>query len=159
MTKEDFHSMLECALQKMHSDNALLIELKLKEECINAAFCVVLRQVFNSHSCCVELDFDIEYDKHLQDKKSMANLDSVRPDIVVHKRGSNECNFLFVEAKKSYLKPRDRSKLLASTCDPYCYRFAVGLEYHPGKNYYRYCVFEGPSSNGSEFVWLKHEKA
>ena len=45
-----------------------------------------------------EYDVDCEYNRNKDDKKYMGE-SRIRPDIIIHKRGSNENNFVVIEIK------------------------------------------------------------
>lgn len=62
-------------------------------------------------------DVDVEYNRHFNEKKVILLGDRsavVRPDIVVHERGSDENNVVAIEVKKFGADlERDREKLIA----------------------------------------------
>jgi len=52
-----------------------------------------------------EFDIDCEYDRHIDHQKRVENLDSnIRPDIVIHKRGKDDNNLVYIEVKKEQNK-------------------------------------------------------
>ena len=157
MTAENFVIIFQSCLARMRRENQALLDRKLKEECINAAFCTILREEF-SHRLTPhgQLHYDVEYDKQGDDTKWMGTLGSIRPDITIHRRGEASFNFLFIEAKKDYLSLRDKQKLLKALEPPYCYHFAVGLSYLPKTRFSRFCILQrNTTTSVEEISWQR----
>ncbi len=121
-----------------------LLEKKLKEETINHKLAVYLE----NHLCCirtrVKFTVDVEYDKYIDVQKTM-QVDGktfvARPDILIHKRFTNENNLLALEAKKRSISLRDEQKLRGFLDYDYHYRFGLMIAYGiPETNYIRYVL-------------------
>lgn len=86
-----------------------------------------------------ELDVDCEYDKHINNEKRVKNLDSnIRPDIVIHKRGSDN-NLVYIEIKKEQNKTNrniDFKKIIEMTkrTGEYKYKLGVFIDFYKNKN-------------------------
>ena len=87
-----------------------------------------------------EFDVDCEYDKHINDKKKVKNLDSnVRPDIVIHKRGTDNGNLVYIEIKKEQNKTNrniDFKKIIEMTkqAGEYKYKLGVFIDFYKNKD-------------------------
>ncbi len=107
------------ALEALEVNDAYLLEYDLSERTIMGKLQVYLHGVFPSHHV------DIEYNKHGVDVKRVRWSDDctesdqplVYPDIVVHRRGSDEHNLVVCEIKKASTRDRlrecDRAKVTA----------------------------------------------
>jgi len=64
-------------------------------------------------------DVDCEYNKHFDGRKFVEELDAeVRPDIIIHKRGNDKDNLVYIEIKKEQnrlSRDYDYSKIQALT--------------------------------------------
>jgi hypothetical protein len=60
----------------------------------------------------------------------------VRPDIIIHKRGSNNNNLVVFEIKKNVNSRRDYKKLKDFTCEScdYKYKLGIALRINTGDN-------------------------
>lgn len=95
----DIKETLEEALFELYRNDYLLIKNKCCERSI-----VFRLGLYLANSLAVyELDVDCEYNKNGEKPKSLGNKRFNYPDIIVHKRGSNENNILIAEVKT----PRD----------------------------------------------------
>jgi len=78
-----------------------------------------------------EFDVDCEYDKHIDHQKRVENLDSnIRPDIVIHKRGKDDNNLVYIEVKKEQNKTsrnKDFKKIIEMTKLNGEYRYKLGI--------------------------------
>jgi len=78
-------------------------------------------------------DVDCEYDKHINDEKEIiinGEKKIIRPDIAIHKRGTDEHNLVAIEIKKEQNKDRrehDYEKLCALTSNEENYQYQLGV--------------------------------
>ena len=76
-----------------------------------------------------DLNVDCEYNRrgdHGQVKKTFSSNRRVFPDIVIHKRGTNEENLVVIEAKKGKPSGKDSNEL-ADYKNPKSYGYKVGI--------------------------------
>ena len=97
------------------------------------------------------LDLDSEYNKNLNGVKGTDRYpDGIRPDLIIHKRASNEQNKLAVEFKGFWKRniQKDINKLEDLTNPSGKYKYTIGIFVFIGKNnaIYRYII------NGAEYV-------
>ncbi len=82
-----------------------------------------------------DYDVDCEYDRHIDDEKRVAGRESdIRPDIVIHRRGTDEQNLACIEIKKeqnTQSRNADFEKLRALTRE-YGYQLGMFIEF--GRN-------------------------
>lgn len=84
------------SLEKFLSNDRYLIEHDLNERTIQFRVALYLQEQFE------DFHVDCEYNRNMEDTKRLAPQDrGIYPDIIVHRRGSNEENILIVEIKKS----------------------------------------------------------
>jgi hypothetical protein len=84
-----------------------------------------------------DYNVDCEYDKHIDSEKSSAELNqNIRPDIVIHQRGTDNHNLVYIEIKKTQNRvdrTKDRNKIVAVTrvCSEYHYKLGVFIDFAP----------------------------
>ena len=76
-------------------DKKALLHVDIYEPTISHRIAVYLEELFP------EFDIDCEYNKTLLGKKKDINGKKIRPDIIIHKRMTNETNSVIAEIKKS----------------------------------------------------------
>jgi len=126
------------------------VNRSIKEESINHRLAVYLEKNKIKFPLIKDYNVDVEYDKMADNTSEenalliekfgvyqKGNKKIIRPDIIIHKRYTNQSNLLFLECKKSYLNKNDRNKLQSVKRFPLNYALTFGIEYHPGKEYYR----------------------
>lgn len=76
-------------------------------------------------------DVDCEYNKHLDGEKKVDELNqNIRPDIIIHRRGTDENNLVYIEIKTDHnreLRTHDYDKIKAMTKQKEKYRYSLGL--------------------------------
>jgi hypothetical protein len=94
-------------------------------------------------------DIDMEYNKNGTDPKSINNK-KIKPDLIVHKRGSNNDNLLVVEFKYGLRKnvTEDSKKLKGLTDSAGQYKYKIGVLVELGKDLN--CVNYRYFQNGQE---------
>jgi hypothetical protein len=137
MTAEKLKEIVIKSLKKLCENDSVLIDIAVKEECINHKFAQYIEEYTKQSFPGLPLDIDVEYNKYKDDPQKMGPKDPIRPDILVHKRQSgNTDNYLAVEAKKGYSTEHDKDKIkwLISNQE---FNYALGclVSYQPKKTY------------------------
>ncbi len=140
-TKDKIEGIVKCSLQKLRRLDKHLLEINVNERTITHKLAEYLKELVP------EFNVDCEYNRfeHNEIDDLVKRLDlpqknvswddteakTVFPDIIVHKRGSQDFNLLVIEVKKfpsSISGKVDRNKLKAFTKDPYNYKFGLFLK-------------------------------
>lgn len=140
-TKDELEGVIKCCLRKLRKLNMYLLDINVNERTITSKLAKYLEEYIP------EFDVDCEYNrfenndtddkvKRLGLPKDNINWDNTEakpivPDIIVHKRGSQEKNILVIEVKKSSSsipEISDKNKLIAFTKDPYNYELGLFLK-------------------------------
>lgn len=144
MDKIDIIEKLEIAIEMFFSNDAWLLEKDLSERSITHKLAEYLQPLFLNYNVDCEYNGNVERGeggrkrisilkqdlegKGLLKDKEISEIDtdyadrSVFPDIIVHKRGTNDYNLCIVEVKKStstVSSEYDEIKLKAYTTDSY----------------------------------------
>lgn len=90
--KEKIREALNFFISK---DKEELLRVDIYEPTINHRIAVYFEELFS------EFDIDCEYNKALLGYKKNGNGKKIRPDIIIHKRETNEDNSVILEIKKS----------------------------------------------------------
>lgn len=105
-------SIVARALERLIERDSALLERDVNEQTVAHHLARYIHEGFAG-----EFSVDVEYNRHLNEKKVVLMGERwavVRPDIVVHERGTDRCNVLVVEVKKFGAElAHDREKLLA----------------------------------------------
>lgn len=118
-------SLMEFSIIELLNNDITLIRNNLKEECINHRLALYIESFINQHPEYGSYNVDLEYNKNKENPKLIlleGKPVPIRPDIIVHKRGSNERNLLAIESKKRSKRKHDSDKLEALLKQPYNYR-------------------------------------
>ncbi|EMT50019.1 hypothetical protein I532_24567 [Brevibacillus borstelensis AK1] len=140
---EEIESLLEKCLQMVLDRDLHLLQIKAKEECINHRLALYLEKELESYDYHV----DLEYNKHFSDKKMISvygEEQSIRPDILIHRRNCDDNNLLIIEAKKGGSNKRDRLKVKELLESPFKYQYGSLICYY--KNYIKYKIVERDSN-------------
>jgi len=62
------------------------------------------------------------------------NKEAIRPDIIIHKRDTND-NLIAFEIKKDYTNRHDLAKIRGLLGNPYNYTYGCLISYLPSKSY------------------------
>ncbi len=121
----------------MCENDLVLIENKLKEECINHKLAVYIERNKNDYRELENIDVDLEYNQYEEDPKKMMDQTPIRPDILVHKRGSgNLNNYIAIETKKSYSSQHDKNKVEHLVKSPaFQYSWGCLVSFQPERDY------------------------
>lgn len=91
MTKDNIQAAIKKFIEKDKDD---LLRVDIYEPTINHRIAVYLEEL------CKDFDVDCEYNKNLLGDKKNSNGKKIRPDIIVHKRGTDS-NSVIIEVKKN----------------------------------------------------------
>lgn len=97
MEQEKVEERVEATVNKFESDNRELFSLEVSEWAITGKMSEYLQNAFP------EFSVDTEYDRHGENEKDDPRPNetgTVRPDILVHRRGTDDQNWLVIEVKK-----------------------------------------------------------
>ena len=95
------------AMARVEKNDRHLLMIDVSERSIAARLAMYLSERFKGH------DVDVEYNRHGEDTKKLHDLiydygcpreredTTVLPDVIVHRRGSDDSNLLIIEMKKS----------------------------------------------------------
>lgn len=120
MERQELNEILIQSLNQLLATDGILLELDLNERTITHHLANYVRQYIPAN-----LDVDVEYNRHHDDVKRLdlpvrhtdstdTGATTVFPDIIVHRRNSDESNVLVVEVKKfGKSLADDKRKLLA----------------------------------------------
>jgi len=138
---EEIHilQIIECAVTALKTCDRYLLDKEVKEECINHKIAnhLYTAMMMNENEHFYEIvnliksgkmSIDLEYDKHKEARKEMPGGLMVRPDIVVHERGSDNYNFMFIEVKKSYSSKLDIEKCKKAKMEPFNYQHSICID-------------------------------
>ncbi|MFW3340061.1 hypothetical protein ACN9JY_10010 [Aliarcobacter butzleri] len=107
MEEAKIKTKIEQALKKLKDRDSILLEYNLNERTISHKLGIYIENIFTGY------DVDCEYNRisssckilDIFPKKCVNNDDTkaitVYPDIIVHKRGNNDENYIVIEIKKS----------------------------------------------------------
>lgn len=125
--------LMEFSITQLLNDDIFLILNNLKEECINHRLALYIESFLSQHPEFGKYNVDLEYNKNKGEPKFILLEEKfvpIRPDIIVHDRGSNECNLLAIESKKRSKRKHDSDKLEALLRQPYNYQFSCYVIYY-----------------------------
>lgn len=157
------HSLLKRSVDLLYENDNYLITKSVHEQSTSHRIAHYLESLLRNYDCFVKDGYsvDVEYNKNLDDSKrvfkncsnctqlecyiktsnyNIDNYESIcRPDIIIHKRGSNDSNILAIEIKKDCKdSPKDYAKLAAFTCDRTEYKYILGIFINVNESKYRY---------------------
>lgn len=136
ITDDGIRERIECTLCKLWENDAHYFLMNVNEVTITNRLSCYLIPKFNDY------DVDAEYNRYNSETKMITREDGrdtiVKPDIIIHQRGSQENNFLVIEAKKSTNseenKIEDENKLQAYKEENLSYIHAVYIEFNTGES-------------------------
>ena len=148
-TKDEVKGKVKCCLQKLRRQDKDLLNRNVNERTITHKLAEYLQEHFPEFSVDCEYNRDRNYIKRIRNErdrsKEIANLsnielakliwenkeaDTIYPDIVVHKRGTQENNLLIIEVKKSSnpnTGASDKEKIEELMKRPYNYKLGLFL--------------------------------
>jgi hypothetical protein len=105
MREDRVHQALKKAIKVFLTRDTYLLENNIHEVSISSKLARYLAEDFEANYYNV----DAEYSRNLVDLKRMAPTRKVRPDVIVHRRGTNE-NLLAIELKVWRLQHKEYTK-------------------------------------------------
>ncbi|MCT4192501.1 hypothetical protein HZP52_00640 [Elizabethkingia anophelis] len=135
----DLKRIVSESITRLYTKDPTLIKRKGMEQSAAFRFALYLNKAFLTLNSIDkrELHLDIEYNKNgLIPKRTPRRPNGTRPDLIIHKRDSNEFNLLIVEIKGAWNKqPREKDiiKLQDFTHQEGEYKYGLGvfLELNP----------------------------
>jgi hypothetical protein len=136
MEIERIKNLVEKAMDDLYSKDLDLLERENNEVTISCKLAQYLFLKFSGYHV------DCEYNRHLNNLKKM-NLDDTRkiikPDIIIHKRGTNEDNLVYIEIKTDHnneSREEDYKKIKAATnlTGEYSYRLGIFIDFNKNKD-------------------------
>lgn len=130
----EFRQILRNALQTLYDKDLILIEHGGMEQACVARLYYYMQKNINNSVALKRYYLDCEYNKNGERSKRYVDVDTgkhliARPDIILHERGTNDCNIAVVEFKGWWNSERqsDIKKLIAFTDMEGLYRYMVGM--------------------------------
>ena len=176
----EIKKIIEQSLKDLYLNDGILINRFTKEEAINHWLAIYIDKhvknilKFNYH-------VDVEYNRNVTngffDRNGQNNSkkiikwsgndftwQEIIPDIIVHKRGSNENNYLGIEAKKEYKNNKsankDLQKIIGLLNEPYNYKYGCIVEYKPEEEYFNFTIIRKTNNDYlSEEFYLQKPKS
>lgn len=116
---------MQRCIDKIYENDSDLFDRNNYEVTINSKLAQYLFIEFK------EYDVDCEYNKHInQGKRSKKLNKNIRPDILIHRRGSDEYNLVYIEIKTDHnieSRTLDYDKIKSTTKQKGEYGYSVGL--------------------------------
>lgn len=153
ITFDDIKSLVQCSLEDFYTQDSVLLDYNTENDAV-AERCMMFRigwYMLNKMKTLEKFhwaDLDCEYNRNFDHPKSMYKLtleglpekikDAI-PDLLIHKRRSNENNLLVIEFKKGTPSPNqkdnDEEKLIyfTDTSKEYGYDIGLYIELHKNK--------------------------
>jgi type I restriction enzyme M protein len=122
----DVKTVVLAALHKFKQRDAYLLEVDGNERAMTAKIACYLQDQYPGWNV------DHEYNREGRDVKRASDGHATQPDIIVHRRGSNQ-NYIVIEAKKQKRSERDCKKLL-DFVEKHGYEYAFLLTLDPAKD-------------------------
>jgi len=138
---DDLEIVIIKSVKEVYAKDKYLINDRVHECSISHKFAIYLEN--NLKKKIIGFCTDIEYNKNISNKKEILIDDKVkeiRPDIIVHKRGNNDNNLLFIEIKKSNSNDMySLCKVKQATCgNQLNYKYGVYLDFEKDKFIIKY---------------------
>lgn len=137
ITFEEIKSLVDESLQEFYAKDVGLFKHKaVSERCMMFHIGWHMLKKMKSTPEFYGLDLDCEYNRHLNDPKSMQG-QLVIPDLVIHSRKKDDHNILVVEFKKGNpskidkQKDEDKLEYFTNPNNEYAYLFGLFVELHP----------------------------
>ncbi|MEQ8209409.1 MAG: hypothetical protein RH917_06215 [Lacipirellulaceae bacterium] len=130
MNQQELMGLVRDAVDQLYKNDDSLIERGVHEVAISHHLASYIAEGMG-HRCKHSYHVDIEYNKNMNEvKRLVPEEEGKRPDIIVHRRQSNDHNLLIVELKKNQpvlANDDDDRKLKGATTDQGDFRFKLGV--------------------------------
>ena len=126
-------NIVKNVLLKFFEKDVYFLENNMNEVSITQKLGCYFQELFSEYNVDTEYNRDHNNPKQIVQDGRRRN---IKPDIIVHNRGSNDFNYLVIEAKKSNNRDAesDLDKLQAYLRTPLEYDFALFIEFQIGRN-------------------------
>lgn len=125
---DHIYNKINEVLNILYKNDSYLLEIDAHEVTISHKLACYLQAIFK------EFDVDIEFNKNLKDSKRVDN-EIRRPDIIVHKRGTNDSNFIAIEIKKcSNANKNFDIEKIGSIMNELNYEYGFYIEFNVGED-------------------------
>ena len=122
--------LVESALNELYCNDQYLLDHYVHERSVVFRFAHYMQKLLDEHKHFLEFNLDLEYNRNgYRPKRIPSRRNGARPDVIIHKRGSNKGNLLMIEFK-TYWDTRtsnDLKKLKEFTRHDGRYNFSLGL--------------------------------
>ncbi len=156
---DEIIKIIKKALNDLYLNDSILISRFTKEEAINHWLAIYLDKYISENSE-FKYNVDVEYNRNItneffdenrQNNKKVIKwgVDGIKwkeiiPDIIAHKRGSNEYNYLCVEVKKKYKSNnaanKDLQKIIGLLNAPFNFKYGCIIEYLPDEEFFEIII-------------------
>jgi len=152
-------TIVNYALDTLYENDAELIQQKVHERSIVFRFGLYFNDLLKKSQDFKKYDLDFDYNRSIEDtKRTRSRPEGIYPDLILHKRGSNDRNVLALEFKTHWNSDSsdDIDKLKELTSSDQQYRFQLGISIVLGQRRNQ-CTFTylrrgGAVPNVKEFV-------
>lgn len=135
--KQELKSIVDSAVAQLYTETESLIQREGLERSITFRLGIYLNDLFRNTIWLSNFDFDIEYNKNgLNSKRTPRRPNGVQPDIILHRRRSNNENVMVIEIKGWWdrrTRDDDRVKLEDFTHQDGEYKYGLGVFLDFGK--------------------------
>lgn len=133
ITNPEIQKALKSILLLFWKNDSYLLQHDMNEVAITHKLGCYLQNKYKNINVDCEYNRNHDNPKQIQQNGQNRN---IKPDIIVHRRGSNDFNFLVIEAKKSNNSQRenDLEKLQAYLYDPLRYQCSLYIEFRVVSN-------------------------
>jgi len=125
MDLEYLKKKIKKCIDEFYLNESDLLKRENYEVTISSKFAQYLFMAFPKY------DVDCEYNKHINGEKRVEELNqNIRPDIVIHKRGTDENNLVYIEIKTEHntdSRTQDYDKIRAMTKQDGDYKYQLGV--------------------------------
>ena len=158
MTEKDKNAVKDKiinAYKKLLEKDIYLLKNDVNERSITHKMAEYLQQEFSEYHVDCEYNRDGHFTKKLATKKIDTDdieAQTIYPDIIIHKRGDNNNNFVIIEAKKAYANEIGKNKDIQKLKDyeeQLHYKFAIFITFYIGEDVNKYKIDGLKSINNS----------
>lgn len=140
--KEELKNIIERACKKLYKEDIYLINNKVSERTIVFRFGIYLLRLMSRNQKLKSYTLDIEYNRNFSDPKRTINYKyGVCPDLIIHKRGSNDNNLLIMECKTYWNSDTthdiDKINDFTNPYGEYRYKYGVSIIFKDSKIVYK----------------------
>lgn len=148
MERDKLENIIKQALDRLYKNDSYLIfnrpagstkDCHVSERGIVFRFGLYFYELLNEidNDFFNELSLDVEYNRNFYEMKTLYSFtNGTFPDMIIHRRSSNDCNFLVLEFKTWWNKDnsRDIQKVSGFMDTKQCYRYKYGATIFLDKN-------------------------